>query len=525
MGVLHGSTSIIALAHGSTPIVRAYHGADLFYGAAFEPPTVPAVAPRRYWRLVTLTAQAPNGTWMGMVGVEMRHEGVNLIGSGTAFSSSNAGSQYVAANGFVPWTGSGSVPRWSAASHDGYVACVEWLAYDFGEPVTIDEVTITGVQEPEQMPLDLAVESSDNGYEWFREDLFTNEAPWTVDGTDTRTYTLSRNDTQRASFLQYLSLTNADAETGDATGWDHVGATAGIVLTSAIPEGPRPDGGGGTYLFSGGNGPWVQHTQTVDLPEAHHASADAGELVARLTAWAIGTAGDRDSARLLMMFYDASDVLLTRQAHYAHDPASYEHLAFDCVVPSGTRKIAFGWNGLRDAGTECSCYVDDFKASLWTAKKAYPLLYAFSGSEADGWVTDIGPVPYTGAYAFDWLAKSETGATLQGHRDIDLTDYLTAVAAGTFRVRARFNLASFDNSGDNPRVWAMWVDDTDTELSLAFESASTVRRFPYGYSTLERSSDAAPTTATTLRLYWHTELSGGSVNQGLLTNMAIFADA
>lgn len=191
--------------------------------------------------------------------------------------------------------------------------------------------------------------------------------------------------------------------------------------------------------------------------------------------------GDDDFVHTFAEFYDASDVFLGREIsqRFAVDDAGpgFTNIitVSNKVVPPGTRKINFGWQGGRRAGTELSAYVRGFEASLTEATDYTDAAVVFAENNPD----DTGWTVTTGFYSS--FLDGATGAPGAGNRGgyggasgashISYKDYAlpagwaAKVAAANGGVDFLYRASSFNTNSD---------DDTGVRISFVSSSRLTV---------------------------------------------------
>lgn len=133
----------------------------------------------RYWR-INITANDGDASFVGLLEAEFRaeHLGPNLTGGGTASASSNA-TPYFASQAFDSnWADrSGLNKSWATNSTP-----TGWLRYDFGAPVTINEIMLwargDGVNAHTQSPKDFDIQSSDDNAVWTTEWSVVGSTGW-----------------------------------------------------------------------------------------------------------------------------------------------------------------------------------------------------------------------------------------------------------------------------------------------------------------------------------------------------------
>jgi hypothetical protein len=138
-------------------------------------PSSPAGGAHRYWRVRPTSGSHAEGQAFSLSAMDFKAAGSSLTGSGTAIAANWYDASYVPANAF---DGNAST-NW----HCDNVTNRTWLGYDFGSAVLPDELTwITrndGTTNT-QIPVEFAVEYSDDGDNWFVKKGFRPAIPTTA---------------------------------------------------------------------------------------------------------------------------------------------------------------------------------------------------------------------------------------------------------------------------------------------------------------------------------------------------------
>lgn len=153
----------------------------------------------QYWR-VYVDLNNGNASYTCLVGLDMLDSGMaSLIGAGTAIASQEWAPNYTAPMAFYAWS-SDSNNYWSTGP-GGTSPNDQWIGYDFGVPVDVAYVSMTGVHSTTEMPRYMRIEASTDGVTWDRIAVLEEQTGWVLGGTDTRTFDLSVVGNARTPFI------------------------------------------------------------------------------------------------------------------------------------------------------------------------------------------------------------------------------------------------------------------------------------------------------------------------------------
>jgi hypothetical protein len=228
----------------------------------------------------------------------------------------------------------------------------------------------------------------------------------------------------------------------------------------------------GTTNHTGGAQPRSKDYQEKTIDADQFAEVDAGNAYVTFSSDLVTFTSDEDYVFAYAEFFDASNVFLGKaitavQWNDGGTGAPNIVTASDKLVPPGTRKIRFGWHGVRLVGTELSAYVRGFDAMIENIPGHASAVTVFAQAEPDtsGWTVTTGlfasrlgsdylNVP--GAFGQYGAYGGADGARHTFYKDFAFpTGWAAKVAAGNVSFLFRAIGANFN-------------DDDDTGVRISF---------------------------------------------------------
>lgn len=172
MAIRFGGAGIKSVMLGTTAIKRVYQGDVVVFEAGSGDPEPPAALPHRYWRISFIQNGPPGSGYLGLSDLLLAATpgGPSIATGGTALGSGDyqAGSAGNAFDG-----NNASIVQWSNSDFQ------RWLGYDFGVPVTVNEIGIRPNKDDlSRTPRDFAVEWSDDGLTWTSANWYVKYNSW-----------------------------------------------------------------------------------------------------------------------------------------------------------------------------------------------------------------------------------------------------------------------------------------------------------------------------------------------------------
>lgn len=171
--------------------------------------------------------------------------------------------------------------------------------------------------------------------------------------------------TQTPSGTVTPTVVNADAETGDTSGWI---VRKGQFLATGGPSGAIPAPNQGSYLFWGGTASESIADQRFFVPAEAVDEIDAGNATVDISWWQAGdpAAGTKDQGRIVSRFFDKNGTQIgVVIGPYRSSPetwAQYSLLAQ--AVPANTRSYSLEIQMDRQAGTQNNSYFESPEITL-----------------------------------------------------------------------------------------------------------------------------------------------------------------
>ncbi|NMD21068.1 MAG: discoidin domain-containing protein [Verrucomicrobia bacterium] len=185
------------------------------------------------------------------------------------------------------------------------------------------------------------------------------------------------------SFPINLTVNNAGAEAGDASGW--TAASGGVLWTSinTTSVGYPPSIYEGSRYFSAGNNANARMYQDIDV-SAYASTIDAGGAVAELSARFSTNDSLYDYFSVFLRALDASSSVISSVAQedlFVQELSLGWYLQdLNMLLPSGTRKVRIEIHATRASGTYNDVFFDDIKLSLQDSSRRITPTYGASVS-------------------------------------------------------------------------------------------------------------------------------------------------
>jgi hypothetical protein len=168
-----------------------------------------------------------------------------------------------------------------------------------------------------------------------------------------------------ASLLTGNLLTNPGAETGNLTGWTAAGNTGAGVDNGSFDPGINPHTGSYDFYGGPGNGsPLGTLSQTVSIITGGVTTGliDAGTLSADVSFWvqSLNQGAPSDEAYVQLTFLNASHGVIGQdETASVYSIGSWENVADEYLIPTGTRSITYTMGFQLEKGTNIDSFVDD----------------------------------------------------------------------------------------------------------------------------------------------------------------------
>ncbi|WP_420347619.1 RHS repeat-associated core domain-containing protein [Pelagibius sp.] len=269
-------------------------------------------------------------------------------------------------------------------------------------------------------------------------DTTSHVVPYSTNG-QTRTWDFTYSDGGAAPGTPpplpdvLLTLVNADAETGDTTGWT---VTEGAFTVRSADPSPSQ----GSYYFYGGEAvPASRMHQDVAIPSGNWSEVDSDQRAIRLT-WTQRSYNGNDQGAVVVRFLDAADQVIGSSYEYLRfRGAAWASRSLVLEAPPSTRAVQVELRAIRNGGTSNDAYFDELSLDL-IARPPSKLNLSVLNWDAEtgdlsGWTVESGnfeacacsPGPAQGDHFF-WPGASNSGSLYQ---DLPVPgDQLAAVDSG-----------------------------------------------------------------------------------------------